>query len=67
MVSDISAWDDVAARAGDLVRQGYHGAEAMLLTVGEHVLDDLEPRCARMATGFAEGVDVFSQARLEGR
>jgi len=32
----------------------------MLLTVGEHVLDDLEPRCMRMATSFAEGVDVFS-------
>jgi len=24
VVSDVSAWDDVAARAGDLVRQGYH-------------------------------------------
>ena len=28
----------------------------MLLVVGEHVLGDLEPRCARMATGFAGGV-----------
>ena len=28
----------------------------MLLTVGGHVLGDLPPQCARMATGFAGGV-----------
>jgi C_GCAxxG_C_C family probable redox protein len=28
----------------------------MLLTVGGHVLDDLEPRCVRMATGLAGGL-----------
>ncbi len=33
----------------------------MLLTVGEHVLGDLEPRCARMATGFAGGVGDTQQ------
>ena len=33
----------------------------MLLTVGEHVLDNLEPRCARMATGLAGGVGDTQQ------
>jgi len=33
----------------------------MLLTVGEHVLGDLEPQCARMATGFAGGVGDTQQ------
>ncbi|HEY67975.1 MAG TPA: C_GCAxxG_C_C family protein [Thermoflexia bacterium] len=33
----------------------------MLLTVGEYVLGDLEPRCARMATGFAGGVGDTQQ------
>ena len=33
----------------------------MLLAVGEHVLDNLEPRCARMATGFAGGVGDTQQ------
>lgn len=28
----------------------------MLLVVGEHVLGDLGPRCARMATGLAGGI-----------
>ncbi len=33
----------------------------MLLAVGEHVLDNLEPRCARMATGLAGGVGDTQQ------
>lgn len=33
----------------------------MLLTVGKHVLGNLEPRCARMATGFAGGVGDSQQ------
>jgi C_GCAxxG_C_C family probable redox protein len=33
----------------------------MLLTVGEHVMDDLEPRCVRMATGLAGGVGDTQQ------
>jgi len=33
----------------------------MLLTVGEHVLGDLEPRCVRMATGLAGGVGDTQQ------
>ncbi|HEC33827.1 MAG TPA: C_GCAxxG_C_C family protein [Chloroflexi bacterium] len=33
----------------------------MLLTVGEHVLGDLGPRCARVATGFAGGVGDTQQ------
>jgi len=33
----------------------------MLLVVGEHVLGDLEPQCARMATGFAGGVGDTQQ------
>jgi C_GCAxxG_C_C family probable redox protein len=33
----------------------------MLLVVGEHVLGDLEPKCARMATGFAGGVGDSQQ------
>ena len=33
----------------------------MLLTVGEHVLDDLEPRCVRMATGLAGGLGDTQQ------
>jgi len=33
----------------------------MLLTVGEHVLGDLEPQCARMATGLAGGVGDTQQ------
>ena len=33
----------------------------MLLTVGGHVLGDLQPRCARMATGFAGGVGDTQQ------
>ena len=33
----------------------------MLLAVGGHVLGDLEPQCARMATGFAGGVGDTQQ------
>jgi C_GCAxxG_C_C family probable redox protein len=33
----------------------------MLLTVGEHLMDDLEPRCVRMATGLAGGVGDTQQ------
>lgn len=33
----------------------------MLLAVGEHVLGDLEPQCARMATGLAGGVGDTQQ------
>ena len=33
----------------------------MLLVVGEHVLGDLEPQCARMATGLAGGVGDTQQ------
>jgi C_GCAxxG_C_C family probable redox protein len=33
----------------------------MLLVVGEHVLGNLEPRCARMATGLAGGVGDSQQ------
>ncbi len=33
----------------------------MLLAVGEHVLGDLEPRSARMATGFAGGMGNTQQ------
>lgn len=33
----------------------------MLLTVGEYVLGDLEPRCVRTATGFAGGVGDTQQ------
>jgi len=33
----------------------------MLLVVGEHLLGDLEPRCARMATAFAGGVGDSQQ------
>jgi C_GCAxxG_C_C family probable redox protein len=33
----------------------------MLLAVGGHVLDDLEPRCVRMATGLAGGVGDTQQ------
>jgi len=32
-----------------------------LLVVGEHVLGDLEPQCARMATGFAGGLGDTQQ------
>ncbi len=32
-----------------------------MLTVGEHVLDDLEPRCVQMATGLAGGVGNTQQ------
>jgi len=32
-----------------------------LLTVGEHVLEDLSSECARMATGFAGGVGDTQQ------
>ncbi len=32
-----------------------------MLVVGEHVLGDLEPRCAQMATGFAGGVGDTQQ------
>ncbi|MBE9508000.1 MAG: C_GCAxxG_C_C family protein [Chloroflexi bacterium] len=33
----------------------------MLLVVGGHVLGDLSPQCARMATGFAGGVGDTQQ------
>jgi len=33
----------------------------MLLAVGERVLDNLEPRCVRMATGLAGGVGDTQQ------
>lgn len=33
----------------------------MLLVVGGHVLGNLEPQCARMATGFAGGVGDTQQ------
>ena len=33
----------------------------MLLTVGEHVMHNLEPRCVRMATGLAGGVGDTQQ------
>ena len=33
----------------------------MLLAVGEHVLKDLDPQCARMATGLAGGVGETQQ------
>jgi C_GCAxxG_C_C family probable redox protein len=33
----------------------------MLFAVGEHMLGDLEPQCARMATGFAGGVGGTQQ------
>lgn len=33
----------------------------MLLVVGEHVLDDLNPQCAQMATGFAGGLGDIRQ------
>jgi hypothetical protein len=33
----------------------------MLLVVGEHVLGDLGPRCARMATGLAGGLGDTQQ------
>ena len=33
----------------------------MLLVVGGHVLGDMKPQCARMATGFAGGVGDTQQ------
>jgi len=33
----------------------------MLLVVGEHVLSDLSPQCAQMATGFAGGLGDTQQ------
>jgi C_GCAxxG_C_C family probable redox protein len=33
----------------------------MLLVVGEHVLGDLSPQCAQMATGFAGGLGDTQQ------
>lgn len=61
MAAKERAWEGVAAQAADLVRRGYHRAEAVLLAVGGHVLGNLDPRSVRMATGFAGGAGDTQQ------
>ncbi len=47
---------ELADRAADLLREGYHCSEAVLLAVAPRVVRDWNPACARMSTGFAGGI-----------
>lgn len=51
----------LAARAAELLEQGYHCSEAVVKAVGPHVARDWQPVCARVATGFAGGVGDSEQ------
>jgi C_GCAxxG_C_C family probable redox protein len=51
----------IAARAGELVRQGYHCSEAMLLTAGEHLLGSVSPPTIKMASIFGGGLGGSNQ------
>lgn len=51
----------LAERAGELLREGYHCSEAVVLAVGPRVVRDWHPACARMATGFAGGLGGTQQ------
>ncbi len=51
----------IAARAGTLLREGYHCSEAVVKAVGPSVIRDWCPACTRMATGFAGGVGGTQQ------
>lgn len=47
---------ELADRAAELLREGYHCSEAVLLAVAPRVVRDWNPACARLSTGFAGGV-----------
>lgn len=47
---------EVAARAGELMRQGYHCSEAVLLSAGEHLLGSVSPSMIKMASVFGGGL-----------
>jgi C_GCAxxG_C_C family probable redox protein len=51
----------IAERAGDLLRAGYHCSEAVVLAVGPCVVRDWHPAYVRAATGFAGGVGCTNQ------
>lgn len=48
--------DSTAARAGQLMRQGYHCSEAVLLSAGEHLLGSVSPSMIKVASIFGGGV-----------
>ena len=48
--------EDVAARAGELMRQGYHCSEAVMLAAGEHLLGSVSPTTMKMTSIFAGGL-----------
>ncbi len=48
---------ETLARAGEArLREGYHCSEAVLMTLGPHVMQSWDPSYVRLATGFAGGV-----------
>jgi len=52
----MSIQQEVAARAGELMRQGYHCSEAVLLSAGEHLLGSVSPSMLKMASIFGGGL-----------
>jgi C_GCAxxG_C_C family probable redox protein len=46
----------IARRAGELLTDGYHCSEAVLLAVGSEVIPNWRPEYLRLANGFAGGV-----------
>ena len=48
--------DEVAARAGELMRKGYHCSEAVLLSAGEHLLGSVSPSMIKTASIFGGGL-----------
>jgi C_GCAxxG_C_C family probable redox protein len=51
----------IAERAGDLLREGYHCSESVVLAVGPCVVCDWHPAYVHAATGFAGGVGCSEQ------
>ena len=47
---------ELANKAADYLREGYHCSEAVLLAVAPHVVREWHPACARLSTGFAGGI-----------
>jgi C_GCAxxG_C_C family probable redox protein len=52
---DKANFDRVAANAGNLDFQNYHGSESMVVAVGEYVLGEIDPTLRRISTAFGGG------------
>lgn len=56
LIADPQRREEVARHAGNLLRQGYHCSEAMVLGVGGALLDAVNEQALRMSTPFGGGV-----------